>query len=272
MPDIHCFTLDLNAGWEEYKELYKRYDDLAKGTGIKYAIVFRIVDEFYKKNKNQIIEMLKYSKAPAFIETLSGMKHYWAVKHEFQGLDSVKGSTQLSTVQLDVKDAETYGLVYNDKDNQKKGCIIVHSSVGSIERWIYCIFENAFKMEKPEWPYWLCPTQARILPISDKFQKDAEKLADEMNNCRIRTDIDDHSVSLSKKISDAERDWVPFIIVLGEKEIESKKFALRTRQTKKIESFNKEELINKIKKHQGEMPWKPLPLPVLLSKRPIFVG
>jgi len=270
MPDIHSFTSDLDAGWTEYKALYKQYDDLAKGTGIKYAIVFRIVDDFYNKYKDQIIEMLKYSNAPAFIETLSGMKHYWAVKHEFQGIDSVKGSTQLSTVQLDVKDAETYGILYKDKDNIKKGCTIVHSSVGSIERWIYCILENAFKMKKPQWPYWLSPTQVRICPVSEKFIEKANEISVKLNEVQIRTDVDDKDNTLSKKISEAESEWIPYMVVLGEKEISSGKLALRNRQTGKIENRLIEELIELLSKEQKKMPWKPLPLPAQLSRRPSF--
>ncbi|MBI2630590.1 threonine--tRNA ligase [Candidatus Pacearchaeota archaeon] len=272
MPDIHSFTPDLDAGWDEYKKLYKQYDDLAKGTGVKYAIVFRIVEEFYKKHKDQLIEMLRYSKAPAFIETLSGMKHYWAVKHEFQGLDSVNGSTQLSTVQLDVKDAQTYGIVYKNKNNEKKGCTIVHSSIGSIERWIYCILEKAFKMQKPQLPYWLAPTQARICTVSQDFIKDAEKIAEQMNKSGIRTDIDDKDITLPKKISEAEREWIPYIVVFGEKELKSNKLAVRIRQTGKIESLSEKELIDKLKREQEDMPWRALPLQRLVSKRPIFVG
>jgi len=272
MPDIHSFTKDINAGWEEYKGLYKQYDDLAKGTGIKYAIVFRIVEDFYKKNKNQLIEMLKYSKMPAFIETLSGMKHYWAVKHEFQGLDSVKGATQLSTVQLDVKDAETYGILYTDKDNTKKGCTIVHSSIGSIERWLYCILEKALQEEKPSLPYWLAPTQVRICPVSDKFNEEAVKLAKFFNSNKIRTDVDDNSDSLSKKISGSEKEWIPYTIVFGEKEMESDKLPVRVRETGKIENWTKQEIIQKLSKKQSDMPWKPLPLPLILSKRPTFFG
>ena len=272
MPDIHSFTADLSAGWKEYKELYKQYDDLAKATGIKYAIVFRIVEDFYKKNKDQIVEMLKYSRAPAFIETLSGMKHYWAVKHEFQGLDSVSGSTQLSTVQLDVKDAETYGIKYMDHEGEKKGCIIVHSSVGSIERWIYCILENAFKMKKPQWPYWLSPTQVRICPLSEKFNEQAIKLAETFNLSNIRADVEDRDIPLSKKISNAESEWCPYTIVLGEREIASGKLAIRIRQSGKIETIFQDDLIMKLQKEQNSMPFKPLPLPIQITKRPIFFG
>jgi len=272
MPDIHSFTRNIKEGWEEYKELYKQYDNLIKGLGIRYAVVFRVVEDFYKKYKKQLIEMLKYSKTPAFIETFSGMKHYWAVKHEVQGLDSVKGSTQLSTVQLDVKDAETYGILYTDKDNKKKGCIIIHSSIGSVERLFYCILEKALMEKKPEWPYWLSPTQARITPLSEKYVKQAIKLAEKMNKEGIRTDVDDRNLTLPKKISESEKEWVPYVITIGKKELKTKKLALRVRQTGKIEKISEKGLIKKLKKEQANMPWRQLPLPVLISKRPVFVG
>jgi len=271
MPDIHSFTRDLKEGWEEYKILYKRFDDLLKGAGIDYAVAFRIVEDFYKKHKNQIIQMLKYSNVPAFIETLSGMKHYWAVKHEFQGLDSVNGSTQLSTVQLDVKDAETYGIVYKDKDNKKKGCTIVHSSIGGIERIFYCILEKAISMKNPVWPYWLSPTQVRLLTVSQKFNKDAEKLAEEFSKSNIRAEVDDRNETSQKKIVDAEKNWVPYTILIGEKEKKGEKFMLRERGIKKLEKVTKKQLIAKLKKLQGDMPWKPLPTPILMSKKPVFV-
>ncbi len=272
MPDIHSFAKDLDAGWKEYAELYQNYDDLAKGAGIKYAVVFRIVESFYEKHKKQIIDLLKYSKVPAFIETLSGMKHYWAAKHEFQGLDSVKGSVQLSTVQLDVKDAETYGILYTDKDGKKKGCTIVHSSVGSIERWIYCILEKSLQENKPLWPYWLAPTQVRILPVSDKFIPDAEKLAKELNSNKIRTDVDDRTESVPKKVSESEKEWIPYVIVVGERELQSGNLSVRLRTSGKIENMKKEELISKLFKEQGKMPWRPLALNLFVDKRPIFYG
>ncbi|MEM4523450.1 MAG: aminoacyl--tRNA ligase-related protein, partial [Nitrososphaeria archaeon] len=65
MPDIHSFCKDLEEGWKEFQELYKNYDDLAKGMGIDYAIVFRCVEDFYLKHKDKIVELLKYSKRPA---------------------------------------------------------------------------------------------------------------------------------------------------------------------------------------------------------------
>jgi len=273
MPDIHSFCTDLEQGWDEYQALFKSYTDLANATKIEYAVGFRIVEEFYNKHKKRIIEMLKYANKPAFIETLSGMKHYWAVKHEFQGIDSVNGNLQLSTVQLDVKDAETYGITYADKDGKNKGCIICHSSIGSIERWMYVILEESLKKKHPVLPTWLSPTQIRLIPISEeKHLKHCEKIAKQLEKENIRVDIDDEPQTLSKKILKSEEEWVPYTIVIGDKELNSDKINVRIRSMGKQKLLTMNTLLKNIKKSTKNMPFLPLPLPKLLSKRPRFVG
>jgi threonyl-tRNA synthetase len=273
MPDIHSFCLNLEEGFNEYQTLYRTYADLAEGTGIEYAVVFRIVKEYYDKYKDKIVELLKYSKKPALIEVLSKMKHYWALKHEFQGVDSVNGSCQLSTVQLDVEDAKRYGLNFTTETGEKAGCIICHSSVGAIERWMYLIIEEALKKDIPAFPLWLSPTQVRIIPVSEKFIDTAVKLKEEIGGSDIRADIDDRDFSLGKKIMFAEEEWVPYIAVVGQKEAESGVLSIRNRY-KERKSFNidKADFIKEIKAQTKGMPYRKLILPDMLSKRPIFVG
>ncbi|MHA1310587.1 MAG: threonine--tRNA ligase [Candidatus Helarchaeota archaeon] len=273
MPDIHCFTANLDKGWEEYQELYRHYDDLAKGTGIEFAVVFRVVDTFYEKNKNKIVELLKYSKLPAFIEILSSMKHYWAVKHEFQGIDSVGGNCQLCTVQLDVVDSETYGLTYTDKDGEKKPFIIVHSSLGSIERWMFSILEDAFKKEKPMLPIWLSPTQVRIIPVQiDKNLMDyCEKISEKLESSKIRVDIDDRDETLSKRIRNAELEWIPYIVVIGNEELNTNKLAIRIREDNSQKKLELDKLILIVKDKTSNMPFRKLSLSKYISRRPSFI-
>jgi len=268
MPDVHCFTRDIDEGWKEYMLLYKNYSDLADATGVEYAVAFRIVDEFYVKYKDHLIELLKYSKKPALIEVLSEMKHYWAVKHEFQGIDSVGGAAQLSTVQLDVEDAERYGIVYTDTDGKKKGCIICHSSIGSIERWIYVLLEEALKHEKPFLPFWLSPTQVRLIPVGEEFVPDCEKVAAQLD---ARVDIDDMGDKVGKKIRNAEMEWVNMIIVIGEKERSSGNYPVRLR-TGEQRSMTLDQLKVEIEELSKGYPRAGLPLPKYLSKRPVFRG
>jgi threonyl-tRNA synthetase len=268
MPDVHCFVKDIDEGWKEYMHLYRNYADLADATGVEYAVAFRIVKEFYDKYKQNIVELLKYSDRPALIEVLSEMKHYWAVKHEFQGVDSVGGSVQLSTVQLDVADAERYGIVYTDADGKKRGCIICHSSIGSIERWVYVLLEEALKQKKPSFPFWLAPTQVRLIPVGDEFVSDCEALADALPG---RVDIDDSDDSVGKKIRNAEKEWVNLIVVMGEKEKSSGQLPVRMRSGE-MRTLTKEQLVDEIARLSEGYPTKRLPLPRLLSKRPVFRG
>ena len=268
IPDVHCFCKNLEEGWNEYIQLYKKYDDLAKGVGIEYAIGFRIVKEFYEKHKDKLVELARYSKRPVFIEVLSKMKHYWAVKHEFQGIDSVRGNLQLSTVQLDVKDAKVYGINYVNEKGEKEGCIICHSSIGSIERWIYSVLEEALKKEKPSLPLWLAPSQVRLLPVSEKHLDYCLKVA--MN--KVRLEVDDSKDSLGKKIAKAGKDWVPYVAVVGDKEIESGMLMVQCRADGSKREMLPLALESEICAKCKEFPFRPLPLNKRISLRPIFRG
>jgi threonyl-tRNA synthetase len=269
MPDVHCFTKDIDEGWKEYMLLYKNYADLADATGVEYAVAFRIVKEFYDKYKDNLIELLRYSKKAAFIEVISEMKHYWAVKHEFQGIDSVGGAVQLSTVQLDVMDAERYGIVYTDSSGAKKGCIICHSSIGSIERWIYVLLEEALKHDKPALPFWIAPTQIRLIPVASEFVAECGKIADALAPARV--DVDDMDDKVGKKIRNAEMEWINMIVVYGDKERASKVLPVRLRSGE-VKNMTLDELKAEVARLSKGYPLGRLPLPRHLSKRPTFRG
>ncbi len=269
MPDLHSFSRDVEHGWEEYMAIYREFSDLANASGIEYAVVFRVVREFYDRYRDKIVELLRHSGRPAMIEILSDRKHYWVVKHEFQGIDAVGGTFQLSTVQLDIEDAERYGIVYTDADGKQKGCIICHSSIGSIERWIFALMEEALKKEKPAFPLWLAPTQVRLIPLNDDFAADCRKIADSLPG--VRTDIDDRDEKVGKKIRQAEREWINMIVVYGQKEKDSGKLPVRMRDGH-IEEMIVEELREAIRRGTEGYPYEPLPLPRMLSKRIVFRG
>ena len=268
MPDIHYFTKDMEQGWEQFMELFAGYTDYHRAIGADYAIAFRVVKEFYDKYKDKLVGLLKYAGKPALIELLSSRKHYWVVKYESQAIDSQGGAVQLNTVQLDVEDAERYGITYTDTDGKDKPCIIGHCSVGSVERWIYTVLENALKMEKPELPFWLAPTQIRLLPVAAEFIKDCEALASKLH---ARVDIDDRDEKVGRKIRDAEKEWINMIIVVGEKEKTSGTFPVRFRSGA-VKELTVDTLKQEVARLQADYPFDGLPLPVHLTKRPIFRG
>jgi threonyl-tRNA synthetase len=261
---------------EEYERLFRAYAKIFKAMGVDFVVAFRVVEDFYRQNKDFVIKLLKAVKRPALIELLAERKHYWVFKHEFQVIDSVGGNAQLATVQLDLEDSERYGIQYVDESGQKRGCIILHSSMGSIERWIYAILEEAAKAQKagkaPALPLWLSPTQVRLIPLADRHLKVCKKIEEELEKHRIRVDVDDRGETVGKKVRDAEREWVPYILVLGDKEIKGKSFPVRARGRKALKNMTVKALAAEIAKRTKGMPFRPLALPSSLSMRPIFVG
>ena len=275
MPDIHCFCKDLREGMDEYKLLFEYYTKLANSMEIDYVVAFRVVDWFYDKNKGWFKELVKIVNKPALIELLPEMKHYWVVKHEYQFIDSVGGNAQLCTVQLDIEDSERYGIFYVDDKGEKKGCIIVHSSMGSIERWIYALLEQAAKeMNRggvPTLPVWLSPIQVRIIPVSEEYLNEALELASKIEEKEIRVDVDDRIETVPARIRDAEREWIPYILVVGRKELEGKILSVRVRGDG-IKKISLNEMIKLIEEEIDKKPRLPSNLPKLVSKRPVFVA
>ena len=269
MADIHCFCKDESQAIIEYKEIFKKYENLNKGMNIKYANVLRIVDEFYIKYKADILELVCYANRPLFIERMDKMKHYWALKHEWQSIDSVGGNQQLSTVQFDVKEGKVYNIAYADEKGIKQNCVIIHSSVGAIERCMYAILEEALKKERPVIPLWLSPVQLRIVPVNNNFHLDYCKQLEFEN---IRFDIDDREEKLGKKLIRARQEWIPYVMVVGDNEIQNGIFKINDRENDQVLELNKNELEKFIREQIKSYPYRPIALPKLLSKRPSFYG
>ncbi len=269
MADIHCFCKDELQAIKEYKDICNRYEDLNSGMGIKYANVLRIVDKFYQKYREDLLEIVRYAGRPLFIERMDKMKHYWAMKHEWQSIDSVHGNQQLSTVQFDVKEGKVYNIVFSNERGEKENCVIIHSSVGAVERCMYAILEEALKREKPVLPLWVSPVQLRIIPVDNSSHLDfCENL--KFNN--IRFDIDDRNEKLGKKLIRARQEWVPYVIVVGDSEKGGSKFKVNDRYLDLVHEMDKEELENFIQKQIKDFPFRPIALSKYLSKRPSFYG
>ncbi|MBI5060728.1 MAG: threonine--tRNA ligase [Candidatus Aenigmarchaeota archaeon] len=278
MPDMHTLCKDMEQAKEEFRSQFKLCMDAMKDIAINdYEVAIRFTKDFYEQNKEFISGLVKIAKKPVLIEMWDRRFAYFVLKFEFNIVDSTDKASALPTVQIDVENAERYGIEFMDSDNKKKKPIILHAShSGAIERVIYALLEKAYIEQKagsnPCLPMWLSPTQVRICPLSDKFLKDAEKVAEVIEKSSVRVDVDDRSEPISKKIRDAEMEWVNAIVVIGEKEKKSKKLAVRFRETGKVKQMKLSELVKQIKEETHGFPFKKLTLPKYLSKRPIFVG
>jgi threonyl-tRNA synthetase len=280
MPDCHAFCTDLEQAKEEYATRFKLCMTILSELGLErddYEAAIRFTREFHEKNRQFIESLGKIFAKPILIEVWSQPFFYFRLKWDFNFVDNQDKAAALSTDQIDFENAKRYEITYVDEKGERKYPLILHCSPsGAIERNVYALLEKAYKSQiagkPPMLPLWLSPTQVRIIPISDKFLGDVTKMAEEMEVQCIRVDIDDRPLTLQKRIREAEMEWIPYTLVVGQKELESGKLAVRDRRTKEIRNVSLKDTITEIRQTVKNMPFRPLPLPKLLSKRPQFYG
>ncbi len=287
MPDVHAFTSDLDMAMDEFKVRFDLCLSVLKNIGIDNTdieMALRTTKDFYGKNKDFIIDLVKKLGKPILIEMWDERIFYFILKFEFNFVDMSDRASALSTDQIDIENGERYDINFTDKDGKPKHPLILHCSPsGAIERVIYALLEKeAIKInkgQKPMFPMWLSPTQVRFVPVGSDFVKTCENFVDEFNKkspfIHIRADIDDREESVSRKIRDAEKEWIPIIIVVGDKEKEGKTFTPRFRSEsigENNKSYSINELHDLVIKQVKDFPQHTLPLPLYLSKRPRFKG
>jgi len=281
MPDCHALCADLDQAKEEFlvrfelcKKILEEGLELGKDD---YELAIRFTRDFYEENKDFIVSLAKLIDKPVLIEVWEGRFFYFILKWEFNFVDNLDKASALSTDQVDIENAERYGITYVDEKGQKQYPLILHCSPsGAIERCVYAMLEKAYREQQrgnvPILPLWLSPVQVRVIPVSDRFVVDAEKIVDEIEEHCIRVDLDDRPLTMQKKIREAEMEWINYVLVVGQREIASGILPVRDRKAREIRKMRLQELMKEIKEKTKDKPFKPLTLPKSLSKRPQFFG
>ncbi|MGC9205345.1 MAG: threonine--tRNA ligase [Candidatus Micrarchaeia archaeon] len=281
MPDMHTLCTDLEQAKKEFKNQFRFSKEMLSEIGIapqQYEAAIRFTQDFWKENSAFIKSIVSEElRKPALIEMWNFRYAYFDPKFEFNVVDSMDKATALSTVQVDHENGKRYEMTYVNSEGKKAYPILLHCSPsGAIERVMYALLELAAMDERkgivPSLPLWLSPTQVRLLPISDKHAEKCIEIANKLRESGIRVDIDDTSNTLDKKILNAEQSWIPYICVVGDKEISSGKLAVRIRGEKERKEMGVVQLAEEIAAKTKGMPKGEMSLPMLISKRPIFVG
>jgi len=170
-------------------------------------------DENWEKAERAIMEVAVERGLNTVIEL--GEAAFYGPKMDFMVKDALGRKWQLGTIQVDYNLPERFELEYIGADNQKHRPVMIHRApFGSMERFVAVLLEHT----AGNFPLWLTPDQAIVLPISEKYQEYAKKVFNLLNNSEIRTLIDDRNEKAGKKIRDAELMKIPFMLVVGERE------------------------------------------------------
>ncbi len=276
MPDCHAFCKDMDQAVDEIKIRFDLSQSVLRNLGINeddYEMAIRFTEDFYNENKPAVEELVKKHGRPVLVEMWKEKFFYFVLKWELNFVDSLGKASALSTDQIDVENGERYGIDFVNENNAKQHPIILHNSPsGAIERIIYVLLEKAardsYEGRKPQFPLWLAPTQVRIIPLKEEFNEFTEKLSNMISKNDVRVDVDDRNESIGKRIREAEKEWIRYILVIGEKEAGSQNLSIRDRVTGEVRELSFEEFISEINEQTRGKPTTGLNLPKYLSKRP----
>lgn len=172
-----------------------------------------------------------------------GEAAFYGPKLDFMVRDAIGRKWQLGTIQVDYNLPERFDLTYVGEDNTKYRPVMIHRApFGSMERFIAVLIEHC----AGKFPLWLAPLQVKLLPISDKFIPYAEKVMQQLKAADIRAEVDDRNEKIGKKIRDTELARVPLMLVIGEKEMNAEKVALRRQGKGDIGVFSIIEFIGQV--------------------------
>lgn len=176
--------------------------------------------------------------------TKEGEAAFYGPKLDFIVRDAIGRKWQIGTIQVDYMMPENFDLQYTGSDNQKHRPVMIHRALfGSMERFIALLIEN----NAGKFPVWLAPIKAIVLTVSEKFEEYAIQVAEQINNkLDLEIEVDNRNEKLGKKIRDAQLQKVPYMLIVGEEEMNSQTVSVRQRDDIKNKIYTIEEFTNEL--------------------------
>ena len=198
-------------------------------------------DENWVKAEAAIIEAADEKGLNTVVEY--GEAAFYGPKLDFMVKDALGRSWQLGTIQVDYNLPERFELEYKGSDNQEHRPVMIHRApFGSMERFVAVLLEHC----GGNFPLWLTPEQVKILPVSDKYNEYAKEVAQFLEISDIRALVDERNEKIGRKIRDAEVSKTPFMLIVGEKEVESGQLSVRRHSQGDQGAMSKEEFVKLI--------------------------
>ncbi|MDR0309639.1 MAG: threonine--tRNA ligase [Candidatus Methanoplasma sp.] len=274
MPDFHIMCSSIPEAHEYFTLLDGKIYSEIENIGRDYDMLVNFSSrKAFEDNKEMVQALCVEHGRDALIHIYpEGINYYWTVNIEYHMLDQMKRPREIGTVQIDVGNAERFGITYADEKGEKQYPIILHCAViGSIERYMYAMLDTAVQIEKggsPGYlPTWISPEQVRLMPMSEDYVPAAKRIAADLRSKNIRVSLDDTDATVGKKVRRAKQDWCSFSAVIGDNEVQSGRLKVYVRSENKDVDMAPEDLVSRIRKETEGYPFRPMYLPFDLSKR-----
>ncbi len=273
MPDLHIYLKSvaeaIRIGDKIHRTIYEEIRKLNR----EYVSLYNTTRSFFEANKESFMGLVKVEKKPILLNFVPEGLYYWVLNVEYNIIDDLDRPREIGTFQIDIGNAKRFGISYTDEKGEKQFPVIIHTAViGGLERYLFTLLDSAVRLErrgkKPMIPVWISPAQVRIIPVAKQFVNQGMKLLETLEKAEIRADLDDRDDTMQSKVRDAELSWIPYTIIYGEKEIETKQLSIRSRADSKESKVSLTAFLERIKAEIDGYPAKTLTYPTLLSQRP----
>ncbi len=199
--------------------------------------------EIWEKSQDALQKALERVNLEYSVDPGEGV--FYGPKIDIKIKDALNRAWQCSTIQVDFNNPERFEITYAGVDNKPHQPIMIHRALlGSLERFMGCLIEHY----AGAFPFWLSPVQATVIPIADRHLEYARNVRERLIKEEIRVEIDERSESVSKKIRDGQHQKIPYMLVIGDKEVENQQVAVRTREDGDKGPIGLDELITKLLK------------------------
>jgi len=251
--DAHIFMTPEQVS-SEINGVIELIDSIYQVFGFKYHVElstcpkdFIGTEEIRETSENMLKQVLEDRGMEYVVNPGDGA--FYGPKIDFHLEDSIGRTWQCGTIQLDYQMPERFELTYTGADGEKHRPVMIHRvAFGSIERFIGILtehFAGAF-------PVWISPVQAKILPITDRNGAYAREICDKLKEQGIRVEIDDRNEKIGYKIREAQLEKIPYMLVLGDKEEEGRKLAVRNRKDGKTQEMSPDAFLALLKAEIAE--------------------
>ena len=273
MPDAHIYLTDLTQAIDVGKKVHDRIYEEIRKLHREYVSTYNTTRSFFNKHKQLFLDLVKVEKKPILINFVPEDIYYWVLNVEYNIVDDLDRPREIGTFQIDIGNAKRFDIHYANEKGERVYPVIIHTAViGGLERYLFALLDSAVMMEKkgrkPMLPVWVSPVHARIIPIARPLVAEGMKMLAEFENRGLRVDLDDRDDTLQSRIREAELSWVPYIVIVGEKEIKSGILSVRAREEGKELKISADDLSARIKAETDGYPTRSLTYPKLLSQRP----
>lgn len=249
--DGHCFCREDQIE-EEFSRVLNVVDEALRVYGFSYRIRLSLSDpatpqkylgdqQVWQRAEKVLKEIVEKSQVNYF--EAQGEAAIYGPKLDFMATDSLRREWQLSTIQLDMIMPGRFGLYYTDQGGNQKTPLMIHRAIIGSERFIAILIEHF----GGKFPLWLAPVQVKIIPIADRHQEAGKSLLSEFEKEGIRFELDDRSESMQSKIRDATLQKVPYMAIIGDKEIKNGTVSVRYRDGQNIGNLTVAKLLGKLK-------------------------